>query len=336
MVQNALQGTNLAKGLSGIAGGGDIATKLLAGGMSINALRTLDVLRKDEWVAFDNELITIAKSRLVGVGDLVSAGLTFGLTNAMGTTKLEWEDVSDMNPAELSMSGITQGQNDRVDYTLNALPIPIVHKDFNINIRTLLSSRNRGEALDTTQMSRAARRVAEMNESILFNGASLVSGGNSIYGYTTAVNRNTGSLSSNWFATATGAVIVSDILAMIAALTADNMFGPYYLYLPVTYNAKLDEDYKAESGITIRERIMQIPKIIAIRESTNLADGASGEVLLVQFTKDVVDMVMGQEPTTVQWSSGDGMIFNFKVMSIMVPRMKSDQSGQSGIAHYSV
>lgn len=317
--------------------GGGVATILLNNGMNINALRTLDVLRKDEWKAFDTKLVQIAKARLVGIGDLISAGLVFNLNNPMGTTRLEWEDVSDMTPAELSMSGVTQGENDRVTYSLKALPIPIVHKDFNINIRALMASRQLGQALDTTQMAVAARRVAELNESILFNGALLVSGGASIQGYTTASNRNTGSLTGDWSVVGTtGVEIIADVLAMIASLKADNMFGPYWLYIPTTFDNKLDDDYKAESDVTIRERIMKINSIAAIRVSTDLADGASGEAILVQFTEDVVDLVLGQQPTTVQWETSGGMIFNFKILSIMVPRMKNDQTLQSGIAHYSV
>ena len=330
-----LQGTTLANGVNALPGG-SVGQQLLASGMNVQALRTCDVLRKDEWKAFDEELIAVAKSRLVGVGELLAAGLRYNLQNAMGTTRLEWEDVSDITPAQLSMSGVTQSQSDRPVFTLKSLPIPIVHKDFDYNVRALAASRKTGEALDTTTMMLAGRRVAELNESTLFNGASLVSAGATITGYTTATNRNTGSL-TNWALSGTsGATILAEVLAMVAALKADNHYGPYRLYVPTSYNSKLDEDYKTNSDITIRERILKLAQISSITESSDLADGGSGEVVMVQFTKDVVDMVMGQQPTAVQWPSQGGMVFNFKVLSIMVPRMKSDQTGQSGIAHYSV
>lgn len=320
-INEALAGDG-SGGVSAIGGG--VASTLLNNGMNINSLRTLDVLRKDEWIAFDSKLVQIAKSRLVGVGDLIAAGLVYNLNNAMGTTRVEWEDVSDMTPAELSMSGITQSESGRVNYTLKALPVPIVHKDFNLSIRALMASRNSGQALDTTQMALAARRVAELNESILFNGATLVAGGAGIQGYTTATNRNTGSLTGDWSLIAqTGAIIVADVIAMIGALVADNMFGPYHLYIPTTFANKLNEDYKANGDQTIRDRLLKIDGISSIRTSTNLSDGGTGEVVLVQFTEDVVDMVMGQQPTTVQWESAGGMVFNFKVMSIMVPRIRN-------------
>lgn len=320
-----------------IQGFGSVAANLLASGFSVSSLRTLDVLRKDEWEKFDERLVEIARERLVGVADLFGAGLTFDLPNPLGTTILEWEDVSDMDPAEVSMSGVTRGQNDRVKFNLNQLPIPIVHKDFFINIRALEASRNRGVPLDLTQLETASRKVSELNEQILFNGAAITVSGNTIQGYTTATNRNTGSLTGDWSLLAqTGEIIVKDVLAMIAAAKADNMFGNFWLYIPTTYDDKLNEDYKANSDKTIRQRLLEIEQITSIRFSTNLADGGAGEVLLVQISRETVDMVDGMQPTNVQWETHGGMVFNFKVMSIMVPRIKNDQLLRSGIVHYSV
>lgn len=321
----------------GIIGLGGVAGRLLESGLNLNALRTCDVLRKDEWKLFDDVLIEIARARLVGVADLFAAGLTFKLPDPLGTTMLEWEDVSDMDPAEISMSGVTEGQNDRVVYQLRQLPIPIVHKDFNINIRALHASRKRGLPLDTTQMATASRRVADLNESILFNGAVIVVGGATIQGYTTATNRNQGSLTGDWsLVGVTGEQIINDVIAMIGALTGDNHFGPYTLYIPTSFENKLNNDYKANSDKTIRTRIMEMSQISNVRLSTNLSDGGTGEVLLIEMARDVIDMVDGMQPTTLQWESTGGMITNFKVMSILVPRVKNDQLQQSGIAHYSV
>jgi hypothetical protein len=47
-------------------------------------------------------------------------------------------------------------------------------------------------------------------------------------------------------------------------------------------------------------------------------------------------MATGLQPTTVQWDSHGGMVMNFKVLAIMVPRIKTDSASQSGVAHFSV
>lgn len=311
--------------------GGDAGTamKLLASGFNTDCLRTNEVLLKDEWIQFDNKVVQIARQRLVGVGDLLSAGLSTPLANPLGHTRVEWQKMSDMDPAEVSMSGVTQGRNDRLEFDLEGVPVPIIHKDFNINIRALHASRNGGLPLDTTQAELAARLVSEKVEEMLFVGAASIKIQNStIYGYKTAPNRNTGTV-YNW-SSATGDQIVEDILEMISALYADKMYGPFVFYIPLTWFVALSDDYKAASDKSILSRVKEIPGVQDIRPSENLTN----EVVAVQMTSDVVDMIDGMQPTTLMWESHGGMVFNFKVMAIMVPRMRSSLSGQSGIAHF--
>lgn len=321
-----------------LMGYGNVAARLLSSGMSINSLRTNDVLRKEEWIQFDQVVVEIARKRLVGIADLFNANLTYSVANAMGTTVLQWEQVSDMEPADISMSGITPGERDRVEWSLKSIPLPIVHKDFNVNIRALEASRRLGQPLDTTQAAMAARLVSERLERILFKGAVITGGGGTIYGYTTAPNRNTGTLSGNWatFPTVTGENIVSDVISMIDAASADNMYGPFMLYVPRSYYTVLANDFKANSDRTIMERIEAIEGIMGVRQSNDLNDGASGEVVLVQMTSDVVDLVDGIQPTTVQWEAQGGMQVNFKILAIQVPRIKDDYNNQSGIVHFTV
>ncbi|KKK83118.1 hypothetical protein LCGC14_2796610, partial [marine sediment metagenome] len=65
---------------------GSFAAKLLSGGLTVNNLRTNDILRKDEWKAFDATVIQVARERMVITADLFSRGLTFPIANAMGQT----------------------------------------------------------------------------------------------------------------------------------------------------------------------------------------------------------------------------------------------------------
>src|SRR5690242_7268612 len=99
-----------------MVGSGPVAQRLLKTGFNINALRTNDILSKDEWKIFDDKVIEVQRRRLVGVGALLSRGLRFNLVNALGTTQIEWEQIGDLTPAHLSMSGITEGQSDRLTF----------------------------------------------------------------------------------------------------------------------------------------------------------------------------------------------------------------------------
>lgn len=110
------------------------------------------------------------------------------------------------------------------------------------------------------------------------------------------------------------------------------MYGPFQMYVPSAVFTHMGDDFKANSDRTIMERLLAIPGISGIKETKDLT---ASNILLVQMTSDVVDMVDGMQPTTVEWESEGGMITNFKVMAIMVPRLKFDYVNQSGIVHYS-
>ncbi len=316
-----------------LTGSGTVAARLMQSDFNVNSLRTQDVLRLREWIQFDNKVIMVARQRLVAVQDLLSAGLTYEVANALGITQVQYERFSDLGPAIVSMSGVTPAQNDRFDIDLQSVPLPIVHKDFMVNIRQLASYRNLGQPLDTVQAGLAARIVSETIEAMLFNGTAVGSASNTITGYTTLSARITGSVTANWATSSTtGAEIVADAIAMQAALQAKNMFGPYMLYVTVAAWNNLQNDFKTYGTVSTIQRLRELEGIIDVKSSANLT-GSS--VIMVQFTDDVVDMIDGIQPTVVQWEGQGGMVVHFKVMAIMVPRLKSDRNSQCGIAHYS-
>jgi len=273
-------------------------------------LRTLDTLQKDEWKAFDDALIPEATIRLRAVADLIAAGLTIKLANAMGKTVLEYEKVTDMDPAIVSMDGMTRSENDRMEFSLSGLPIPITHKDFFINLRTLTASRIRGEALDTMQSRTSGRLIGEETERMLVQGGNTY-GGLPIYGYMTHPNRNTAGFGTNgaWHQSAkTGDNILTDIFTMMSALEVDRMFGPYMIYVPRDASIKLANDFKAASDKTISSRILEIDGIAGIKALDQLP---TANVLMVQMSSDTVVMVDGEPFQTIQWDVNGGFGINF-------------------------
>lgn len=330
---NDVQVDVLNVGQGGMSASGDVAMRLLQANMNINALRTNDVLRKDQWIELDNRVVEIARKRLVGVGALMQRNLTYNLGgNAMGITQLQWENVDEMTDADVSMSGLAESERDRLTYELKSMPLPIIHKDFQINLRNLESSRRFGTPLDMSQAEMAARVVTEKVESILFNGYNITAGGSTIYGLTTEPNRNTGANVDWESGVTTGEDKLGDVIAMIQALQDDNMYGPYGLYVTPTAYTLLAEDFKASSDKTQMQRLLEVPGLEFILPSKDLGTNVQ---VMHQLTSDVAEEVIGFEPTTVMWESHGGMMLNFKVMAIMLPRVRSTKSGQSGIVHLS-
>ncbi|MGI9498550.1 MAG: major capsid protein, partial [Geminicoccaceae bacterium] len=205
-------------------------------------------------------------------------------------------------------------------------------KTFHLDQRILMTGRKNGLPIDTANVQRATRSVSESVDDLFFNGG-FTYGAATVYGYLTHPQRNTiaGGETSDWNLPAiTGTKIVDNVISMVDAAFQDNISGPFVLYIPFDYNAKLDADFKADSDMTIRERILKINGVQAIVPTRRLADL---NVVLVTMRSDVVDTVVGFRPTPVQWETQAGAVTHFKVMSIIVPRIKQDSDNRSGIVH---
>lgn len=310
---------------------GSIAERLLNNGMDIGKLRNNETLLHEEWLKLDTAVISAFKRRTTGVKDLMSRGLSYAF-NGMSKTVLSWQRASEISGAELAMDGVTKGVKDRPTYDMNYLPLPIIFKDFSYSVRELNESRNGNMPLDTTTAEEAAVMVAEKCEEILFTGCSTYTfGGGSIYGYTDFPQRNTVSLGTAWDSDS-GSNIIADVLAMKQASIDDRCFGPWVIYIPVGYETVMDEDYANNYGKTIRQRILEIDGIKDVRVADFLT---ANNVLMVMMDPRIVRMVEGLAVKPIQWESDGGLRINFKVMTILVPQLRSDKNGRSGIMHLS-
>ena len=311
---------------------GNCGQRLMAANWNPEALRTNTTLLYDEWKLFDSQITAIAREKLVITQLLMSRGLTFNLPNALGVLQLVWQTSGDINPAEVSMTGLPEADKDLPDFGINSIPIPMIHKEFRLDLRTLQASRRGQMPLDTTIADIAMRKIADFVEASIFTGISIATNIGTIYGLLNHTNRNTGSVSANWSSAATGAQYVADTLAMQTALVGDNMFGPYVLFVPTAAYIRMGDDFKANSDRTILERLLAIPNIQGI-VPTNRLTGTN--VVMAQLTSDVIRMINGVAPTMVEWDGRGGFELNFMIFTILLPQVRADYLGQSGIAHYS-
>jgi uncharacterized linocin/CFP29 family protein len=319
--------------INGGRGFGGVAEKLLQNNMDVSSLRTNAVLTYDEWKDIDRVVLAEAQRRMGGVQDLISRGLV-RRSGGLGQTVLQWQDMSDTEDAEVNMDGVSRGAYDRPEFDTNFLPLPIIHRDFQFSIREIESSRNTttGMPLDLTMVEESTRKVSEKAESILFNGLSTYSMGTNggiIYGYEDHPDRNTVTLAQNWDASGkTGAEILTDLTNMKQALINDRHYGPYMVYIPTAYETVLDKEFSTQYSQSIRTRLMEIRSIVDIKVNDFLT---ANTVVMVSLNTDTVRMVEGLPIQTVQWESEGGMRVNFKVMTILVPQIRSTQANRSGL-----
>jgi len=298
-------------------------------------VNTTASLRKDDWKLMDDAVVKAATRRLQLVKVLRERGLTYTIPQGMGKTILETETQSEVNDAVISMDGLREGINDRPEFEPSTLPLPITHKDFNFTARQILVSRNGGSPLDTTQMDLSGAKVAESVEKLTLGRISTYTyGGANAYGLLNYPSRMTKTLTSPAAAGWTGTTFLTQILAMRNQSTSTGYhYGPWMLFVAPNWDQYLDADFKTNSDRTLRERVKalnNIDDIITLDWMQNY------DVLLVQLTTDVIRLVIGMDIVTLQWDTQGGMQKNFKVMTIVVPQVRSDQNSRTGIVHGSV
>jgi len=291
-------------------------------------------LRKDEWEQVDRRVNEVLRERLTIVDDLRGRGLVTPVN--LGTVLRVTERLEEFTAAEVSYDGDTAPKKDRPSFLKDTIPVPVVAKDFQISWRQLEASRLRGEPLDLTAAAAATRRVRDKLQDLFVNGYGqgpgtnpAVSGqGTSIPGLTTAASRQLVSLGTDW--DLSGAAIIDDVMRMLEAAYAVNLFGPFFLYVPKNYWATLQEDYSTLKGDrTFIQRILAMEDIEAVRPLDTLADD---NVVLVQMTEDVLDLSEAQAITTVQWEKNP-FVTIFRVLAVAGPHIKSMETAGGTTVH---
>jgi uncharacterized linocin/CFP29 family protein len=303
--------------------------RFMKSGFNVNALRTNTLLMKDDWVMLDQWVVEVSSTILNGVMDLESFGLSFG-NGGLGTMISQYHQRSAMRAATVTMDPRVDAERDRINYPLVTVPVPIIMCPFEINIRELSAARQHGHALDRDHVDDATRSVSEAIESLLFLGnSSMVVQGNTIYGYMTHPDRNTTS-GSDW-GTATN--IYPNVLTMVSLAKGDGYTGPYRLYLhPDQFQQTLA--LNANTSVPILRTIEAIPGFGpgSVKECATVT---AGQGVLVNMSRNCVDLSVGQATTPIEWTEKGGMVSEFIVMACLVPRVKSTADGKSGIVHIS-
>ncbi len=348
--------------ISNGVGHGDVADKLIEAGMDHNVLRPWRdsrgrswvsvingykdgkpqykhlvanapaTLTREAWLQLDSAILRSARPQLKIWGDLVSMGLTYTVPDGMGTTVIQHQTMTDAGQATFSMDGLRQAYRDRPEFDLTGIPLPIVHGDFSFSAREISVSRRSGAPLDTTMAEQETRKVVEAVEKLTLGTLSSYSyAGYTVYGITNYPQRLTKVLTAPTDANWTPETTYNEVLDMIQALQDVYFNGPYALYYSMGWTKYLDRDYSAAyPGVTLRRKLEGIGDIRWVNKADYLSNF---QIVLVQMSSDVIQAVTGMRITTVQWDSHGGMQKNFKVMAIMVPRIRKNSDNNTGINH---
>lgn len=294
-------------------------------GMTVNSM-----LSKYEWEEVDNMTIAPSSYPLKFIPLLRSKGLVKKL-GGIGSLISTWYAASDITGASVNMTGQGNADNDLPDMAQSGVPIPVIFKPYTIDARQLEASRRSGDGLDLTALGATLRVINEKAEDLIVNGATTKLNGFSLYGVRTHPGRLTSTAAGDF---GTIANILPTINSMVSTLQSNLFYGPYSLFLSQDQWLEINSQYYgADSNITPLSRIEQ-NKLIASVDFLPASVLASGELLMIQMTSDVIDMAEALPIQVREWTSGDGWQTNFKVLTVMAPRIKARYDAKVGIAHF--
>jgi len=307
---------------------------LLGSGLSIAELRAATPMEPDAQRVIDRTVVQVGLERLVVAADIMAAGLTFPLTDPLSVLEVQWQQESKSGGAQRTMDPRARGENQLPDRRTKRIPVYLTTDDFNLGVRLLRASERVGAPLDTSGVATATRRVNEGIEDATINGAGLQVDGYTTPGLLTAPNANVITLTTTWnsvWSATLGESMRGDVMRAIAVLQGDKFYGPYGIYVGTNYGNALSADFKANGDRSILSRLREITaggRALDIKVADQMPDNT---LLVFQMTSDVVDMITGMAPTNIAWKSPDGFTFYNLVMAIMIPRVKDNYDGGSGI-----
>lgn len=287
------------------------------------------LLRRDDWLRIDRAIQWQAKLRLKFWAQMRSK-VPYDIPDYMGTIAIQHAVANGDADAAVSMDPVRKSERSRPVLKTTHVPLPIIHSDGAFTVRDMAVARKSGMPLDTTNMGLSARKVGEVLEQLAIGSLGTFDfAGGTLYGATNAPGRLTGTFTypnnPGW----TPKTMIDEILQDILQLENIFYFGPYSLYYSNDLGPYIDGDYQPYyASPSLRTRLEEIRKI---SEVTNLDYLPAHTMLLVQWTPDVCDALVGFDIQAVQWEEQGGMEFVFKVMTGQVPRFKVDFNGNTGI-----
>ena len=148
-----------------------------------------------------------------------------------------------------------------------------------------------------------------------------------IYGYTTHPDRTVVDATAPW---GDPQAIHDSVNLMIQAASDNHYYGPFGLYIAQSQFGQTRQRYTDGSGQIVRKTLREIDELTFVKGSSFLE---SGEATLVCLDHDCVDIAIAQDIIPTEWEERGGFVVKFKVWAVMVPRIKSDSNGNSGIVH---
>lgn len=291
------------------------------------------LLRYDEYKIFDNVITATTRTRTGVFTKLSQIVQPLVLPTAMAHSMVQYQMTDTYGQATLSMDPARRTVTERGNYDTGLTPLPIVHVDFSINIRELMQSRANGVGLDTVHAENGAAAIAEKIERLTVGtDDEFYYGGGYIYGLTNHPDRLTGTITSPEADGWEPETLCDELAAEMATMYNAKNYGPYHILYGADWLTYMQKRYNQYDSTPLAAAVRRLDNVASF-EIANFLTGY--QMVMIDPQAKYVRTIIGMAPTPVQWSNSP-MDLQMKIMGILIPQIRSDYDGNSGVNHLDV
>lgn len=261
------------------------------------------VLTQEQYLTLREKMITFVDPILVA-REIISPLPVDEGTQTYGYDKLS----TDMTAAEI-ISKYAPGSRDIINLDRKTKDVQILHKGFQVSRIDYKSSLKAGTPIKTIGLNRATRKVAELEDSIIFKGDTTrnLDGVDTVAGNTVTGGLNWGS------GTPTDALNpYTDVLNMQTALSEDG-FDLKWIALNPTNYGEAGKKIPASDG-TWLEMIKGI--VPTVRKSKTVTEGT---ILGGDKGEDVAELIIAEDFELLDPNNDQQLVFTFDILHRIVP-----------------
>ena len=257
------------------------------------------ILTQEQYEELRTKMVTVVDKLLVG------RSILNPITVDKGTQHYGWDQMTDMTDAEL-IDKFAPGSKDKYSVRRTGVDIEIQHKGFTVSRIDLMSSERTGESIKTVGLARSARKVAELEDKLIFVGNATfgVDGIEQIFGET-------------------------DAAAQVWSTAATETKNPYKDVLNAITVMDYDPDFMVLNRTNYKEAMHKIPDqadtwmnmiktdlIPNVLESTAIPEG-TGYMGLVG--DDIADLIIAENMELLDANIDGQITYGFDIINRTVP-----------------
>lgn len=244
--------------------------------------------------------------------------------------------VGDSGSTQVTMDGREMGKADQAVVSFAGTPVPIIHSEAAFGWRQWQVLARNGGFGAADSLANNQRSVLEKLEDMAINGlSSIVVGGSTIYGLKTFPDRNSGTYGAWNLNGTTGANWLTSFTTTLGSLITDNSFGRATVFLNYAdWFYASNAEYAANYQGTILQRMGAVAGVAEIIPCSKLA---ANDIIAVnnidsgEWGSILTGMPLTTRPKTRLNEMDD---YNFSVMAMAAPQLRSDANSRSHIAAY--